>query len=159
MARGKTTVVVKDLGLKNLRKKIRVLSKAGASVTSGVHEGSPRAGDGLSNAEVASFHEFGTSTVPARPFVGPTVKENEAEYLRMLAQALKKDDWTSASTRDVKDSLELVGMKMAADMRRRIRDGIEPPLAESTIKRKGSSKPLVDTAQMVNSIKHKVHGL
>jgi hypothetical protein len=39
------------------------------------------------------------------------------------------------------------------DVRKAIRDLDSPPNAESTIKAKGSSNPLIDTGQMINSIR------
>jgi hypothetical protein len=51
-----------------------------------------------------------------------------------------------------------MGLRMTADQRKRITEGegIPPPLAESTVKEKGSSRPLVDTGQLWRALLHDV---
>lgn len=52
--------------------------------------------------------------------------------------------------------LERVGLWAQGSIQQRISDGIPPPNAESTIRRKGSSTPLIDTGQLRTSIKYRV---
>lgn len=130
--------------------------------------GKPRA-DGLSNAEVGIINEFGTSTQPARPFIHPAFTKHRAEYVAMLkkftGQVLK-------GTITFDRALEIIGLRMAADMKNFVTQGdqVPPPNAPSTIQRKlrtsvfgrtrigppVSPRTLVDTAGMVNSITHQV---
>lgn len=148
-------VIFKDLGLNNLRKKMEKAAK-GLGVKAGVQEGSNRVGDELSNAELAIVHEYGTSNIPARPFIGPTANKKQESWYKLLGALTKKLDFTNPNIDDIRDALDAVGMRMAADIKQTVRDGLSPPLKPATIARKGSSKPLIDSGQLVNSITHKV---
>ena len=48
--------------------------------------------------------------------------------------------------------LNTLGAKAAADVKNTIRQGIPPPNSPETIRRKGSSRPLIDTGQLINAI-------
>lgn len=116
----------------------------------------PARNGSVTNAQLASIHEFGLGNVPARPFIRPPFAANRAAYLEILKagyyQALVKGD-TNAFRR----TLGLVGAKMAADIKKYVTDGNNlAPLAQSTIDRKGSSRPLVDTGQLINSVTYEV---
>lgn len=110
----------------------------------------------MTNVEIAAFMEFGTSTIPARSFLRSTLDKNAQEY-RQLARALLGQVMQRKTT--ARQALDLLGMKAAADVKRGITEGegIPPPLAASTIARKGSSRPLVDTGQLVASITWRVY--
>ena len=53
---------------------------------------------------------------------------------------------------DARKALGLIGVKVVAWIKETIRAGLTPPNAPSTIERKGSSTPLVDDGQLINSI-------
>jgi hypothetical protein len=61
----------------------------------------------------------------------------------------------------LKVGLEAVGQLVKSDMQGRIERNSPPfkELADETIKRKGSSKPLIDTSQMKNSITYATGGV
>lgn len=116
--------------------------------------GSERA---LSNLEIGVIHEFGSSDgrIPERSFIRATFAAKRAEYQALFRRFAEKGfkgpiNWRQA--------FELVGMRVTADMKNRITsgDGIPPPLAPSTVARKGSDRPLVDTGQLVNAITYVV---
>lgn len=94
-------------------------------------------------AEVASFHEFGLG-VPKRSMIAATLDEHQDEYARLVKQAADRhlvgDDLTRHMAR--------IGLRVVADVQKRIVAGIAPELQPATIERKGSSKPLIDTGQM-----------
>lgn len=148
-------VILKDLGLKDLRRKMQEAAK-GLGVKAGIQEGSKRSGDDLTNAELAIVHEYGTSSIPARPFIGPTAEKKQESWYKLLGGLTKKVDFTNPNIDDIKDALDAVGMRMASDIKQTIRNGLSPALKPATIARKGSSKPLIDSGQLVNSITHKV---
>lgn len=139
----------------------RLLHRAG-DLTVGIHaaEGAvPKKGgaddadseEGLTVVEVGTFHEFGLG-VPRRSFIADWEDENEAKHkaqLRQMAQAV-----VTGKVESVEQGLARLGTLYQAEVQKRISDGIEPPLAESTIRRKGSSKPLIDTGQLRSSITH-----
>lgn len=110
----------------------------------------------LTNAQLASIHEFGLGNAPARPFVRPPFVQHRSEYLELL-RAGYRDAFTKNDPNAFRRVLGLVGQKMAADIKAYVTQGNNlAPLAQSTIDRKGSSRPLVDTGQMVNSISYAV---
>lgn len=114
-------------------------------------------GPPLTVAEIASFHEFGRG-VPQRSFVrgwfDEVTKSGEmGELLRTQLRAAVD------GKRSLDEALERVALKAQASMQKRIRNrgnGNYPPLAASTIAKKGSSVPLIDTGQLRASIRAKV---
>lgn len=110
----------------------------------------------LTVAEVGSFHEFGTSTIPQRSFIRAWFDESVAENRELLNSQLKL---AIAGKLTLEAALERCALKFEASVRKRIRARIPPPLAQSTIDRKGSTTPLIDTGQLVSSIRGKAEVL
>lgn len=139
-----------------------VLARLGekARVRVGVLTDAPKTGDDGEGGEatlleIAGFHEFGApgAKIPQRSFIRATVDEKAAEISAAIgAQArlvvLKRMPAATA--------IERVGALVKGLIQQRISAGIEPPNADSTIERKGSSKPLVDTGQLRSSIAYAV---
>lgn len=139
------------------------LEKSGAAVTIGIHEqegsAEKKTDDGkparLLLVEVATFHEFGTQNIPQRSFIRGNDFSNQKKYRKMIEEIKDKiifDGWTSDK------GLGLLGEQVRLDIQARIRTGIEPALKDATINRKGSSKPLIDTGQLVSGITYFVKG-
>lgn len=148
-----TTTRKTKVDLKKMFKSIRSSHvKAGVLGRAGAH------GDGkLTNAQLASIHEFGLGRVPARPFIAPPFLEKKAEHLAAIRKAHK--EFLRTGNPDVfLMALELEGQKIVANQRAYVTagPGIPPPLAPATIARKGSSRPLVDTGQMIRSLDYVV---
>ena len=119
------------------------------------------AGDenGVSLAEIAAFHEFGTSTIPERSFLRSTFYGHAAEGLRMMCEKLSKA--IVEGKLDEPRALGLLGTWAVAEVKKTIvnRQTTGPEdqaLAAATIAAKGSSLPLVDTGQLINSITYVV---
>ena len=114
------------------------------------------AGDekGVSLAEIAAYHEFGTSTIPERSFLRATFFGHAAEGLRVMCEKLSKA--IVEGKMDEPRALGLLGTWAAAEVKKTIRASIAPELAAATIAAKGSSLPLVDTGQLINSITYVV---
>lgn len=153
VARVHVGMLSKSSKWKGIVKKLKALGVARMSVTAGPTGG--RGSGDLTNAEVAAFHEYGTSRIPARPFIAPAFRDNQVKYRNMLAIAAKKTIGRQAS---FDFFLRLIGAQMAADQKNYVTQGppIPPPNAPSTIKAKGSSRTLVDTGAMVNSITYRI---
>lgn len=98
---------------------------------------------------VAEWMEFGTATIPARSFIRAWFDENEAANKILIASALRAVA-RGAITKQA--AMERLGLKFVGGIQARMAAGIPPPLADSTIKRKGSSTPLIDTGQLRSSI-------
>ncbi|WP_155286046.1 hypothetical protein [Lacticaseibacillus zhaodongensis] len=99
-------------------------------------------------ADKAMWNEYGTSRgIPARPFLRNTLYEKSASWAVFV-----KPVFQSILEGGSPDIAGKLGPKMADDIRSTIDGGGFAPLAASTIARKGSSKPLVDTGDMYGSI-------
>lgn len=112
--------------------------------------------DGTSVAYVAAIQEFGAPAVkiPARPFMQPTVRQKKDEWVKIVSKYLPQVVLGKKTAFDV---LDLVGRVAAADIKTTISSIYSPPNAPATIKRKGSSKPLIDTGLMLASVQNAVN--
>lgn len=119
--------------------------------------GHPAAKPAPTNAQLASIHEYGLGTVPARPFIGPPFRKARAKYLARLVKAYKAA-LKSGKPALVERELGVIGQLMAADIKNYVTQGpgVPPPNSASTVARKGSSRPLVDTGGMVNAVTYQV---
>lgn len=107
---------------------------------------------------LAAVHEFGSPAagVPKRSFILRTVVQKRAQFARM-SKLLTKAMITRAGF-TARKALEALGLFGVSAVRDTITQGagVPPPNEESTKKRKGSERPLVDTGQLVGSIAHEV---
>lgn len=152
----------KDRGWSRFRGAVqRAVKMQRRVVVIGFVEGEQHEGSDLSVAEIAAIHEYGaeietdkgTIVIPARSMLRATFEENRAENvkkLRTLALA------TLEGRIDVEKALTVFGVDVRGQVVKRINLGIPPPNAESTIARKGSSKPLVDSGQMKESVTYTI---
>lgn len=90
------------------------------------------------NAEKALYNHFGTDTIPPRPFL--KFDQDKARDLVRLAYA---SEGNTASL--IKVGLTSMVQDNIVNLRR-------PENAESTIKQKGSSNPLIDTGAMRQAV-------
>lgn len=108
--------------------------------------------DGKPVAMIAAIQEYGAPSVgiPPRPFFRNMIKDKSEEWPAGIAIQLKETDYDAPMT------MARTGEAIAGQLRQSIIDTNMPPLAESTIRRKGFDKPLVDTGHMLNSINYEV---
>lgn len=124
---------------------------------------SARYENGTPVALVAVVQEYGSTKrgIPARPFMRTTQQERAPEWkenAHQLATAVAKGKLPPEGL------MEGLTMKAEGDVRRAISQVLSPPLAERTIearkrrhsKGKASSKPLVDTGYMLNTLTSQV---
>lgn len=145
-------------GLEALEKRMRLLKLRKAYVKAGVlGKKASRSDGGITNPQLASVHEYGTSLVPARPFISPTFHENRGSYMKLLLRGYHDAVIGNRPDAFIR-MLQLIGQKMVTDIKTRVTAGphIPPPLAPATIARKGSSRPLVDSGQLVRAIDYEV---
>lgn len=144
------TVTDKDQGYRKLMRGLTA-STRGIVVSVGVHEeegGAAEAG-GKSVAEVAEMNEFGEGP-PARPAITGWADDNESKVLAELRKA--QEDCLMAG-KSVATRADQLAQKYAGEVQARISGGVPPPNAQSTIDRKGSSTPLINTGQFRSSIR------
>lgn len=111
--------------------------------------------DGLTNGQLLMIHEYGTAEIPARPVLRTTIREKKDDLIKALAKDIValKDKPESASPERAYKKLAL---RLEGAVKQQFRDGDFEPLAESTIRAKGSSKPLIDTGALRQSIEGRV---
>lgn len=108
----------------------------------------------FSNVDVAIANEYGTPTAPPRPFVSTTADVFREAWLLLMGRTLGLvvDEKITAV-----QALEIVGQRAVGDMKHVLLEAMWEPNAPSTIARKGSSTPLVDSRQLLNSISYIVN--
>lgn len=113
--------------------------------------------DGFGMTELAAVHEFGSRDghIPERSFIRSTCDKNKKRYQKLL---IKLGDKIIRQKLKTKQALTQLGEVVVGDMKETINAGIEPGLKLATIKRKKSSKPLIDTGRLKGSITHEVRG-
>ena len=108
-------------------------------------------------ATVAAWNEFGTrgggrgGPTPERPFFRQAL-ERVPSTVREIVRAGWNPEKPGVNAR----TAGLVGEAVKGEVQTSIRNLRSPPNAPWTIERKGSTNPLVDTAQMMNSVTYMV---
>jgi hypothetical protein len=147
-------VVVIDRGWESIKREMRRAHKLEVAV--GVQVGSVDS-EGNSVAAYGAYNEYGTSKIPSRPFMATAFDEGRAAIdADFVTQARLLQDGKIGAH----GALTVIGQRHAERIQNVIsgRDFL-PKLSESTIKRKkGSTKTLVDTGALVNSIQPVVRG-
>jgi len=162
--RSSKNVKVNDMGLDRILHELDIANRSYTKVgypAEGEVKGATRKGSGRDEfedisevAEVAAINEFGApnANVPERSFVRTSFDEGQKEINRMKQRLYNQIIDGKMTT---KRALGLIGEKHVAQMKRKIRDIKNPPNAPSTKRRKkGVSNPLIDRAQMLNSVQH-----
>lgn len=105
--------------------------------------------------EVAALHEFGAPAagIPMRSFIRATVDLKRAEIEKVQAQLAAQ---VAAGKIDGRTALARLGAFVQGLIQARIAEGIGPALKPATVRRKKSSKPLINTGQLRSSITHLV---
>lgn len=149
----KSTVIDRDTGYKQALAEIKKLAGGDPHVTVGVHGKDSKPykvdqGTPPTTAQIATFNEFGYG-VPQRSFLRSTLDENQGKYGKMVVKGLIKIIDGEMSTGRL---FGLIGARIVGDVQKKIASGIRPPNHPYTIAQKGSSKPLIDTGQLRQSI-------
>ena len=104
------------------------------------------------NATKAAINEYGTSKIPQRPFMRTATNRHGKSWGSKSAKAVQ----SVMKGMPISQVAELVGMQMKADISSTLTNGPWTPNAPSTIAKKGSSRPLIDTGELRASITYKV---
>ena len=102
-------------------------------------------------AQVALANEYGVpeKKVPPRPFMDKTFRWYNKKWLKTIRGLIY-------DTMDLKATLEDMGPTIVYDIQSVIKDLDNPPNAPSTIKNKGFNNPLIDSGQMLHSVRYEV---
>ena len=123
------------------------LGQADKEVVAGIQAGAVN--EGLQVAEYAAWNEFGTRSIPARPFMRNYVDNNTDRLIRLMANGVTQIALGNATTMGL---LNTLGLEMQSGIKRSITGGDFAPNAPYTVQKKGSNKPLIDTGVMLNSV-------
>lgn len=116
----------------------------------GFQKGAATEEDGTDICDVAMWNELGTVNIPSRPFLRKSVDENEDKIKSFLKS--KKNDIVNGTSAD--QILKEIGLFQKDLIQEKITEGDFAPNAPATIKKKGSSKPLIDTGRMRQSVNY-----
>lgn len=109
--------------------------------------------NGLSLVQNALIQEFGTEHIPPRPFLRNTIKRNEKKWANFLKEYFN-------ANMDGHMTLKMIALNIAlmmqGDIQKSILSNTPPPNKPSTIRQKGSSKTLIDTGLLLNSVQSEV---
>jgi hypothetical protein len=105
---------------------------------------------GADLADVAMWNELGTARTPPRPFLRQSVDANAARITAMCKAQVKR---IASGESSAKDALQALGNMQVGLIQDTIRNGGFAPNAPSTIKRKKSSRPLINTGNLRQSVK------
>lgn len=141
-----------DHGWDKIKKELKLIDNSHVNVgvlsdVGGYPEGN------VSLADVATFNEYGTSDIPPRPFMRQSFDTNRDEIKTFTD---KEVDAIYSGKQNVKGALEKIGVYFVGKVKETFSKGEFVENAPSTIAKKGSSKPLIDTGRLRNSIDHKV---
>jgi len=131
-----------------LTAKLAELSKnitKASEVRVGFLEGSTEA-DGTSVATIGAWQEFGTKTIPQRPYFRTMIAEHSGEWGDVLAKVLAHNGM------DAENALEQMGVYIGDQLQESIIDTMEPPLSPITLmlrKMRSEDQSLVVTGKTV----------
>lgn len=118
--------------------------------------------DGTSIADIAYYNEFGTDTIPSRPFMRQTFEKKNVELSKHVAAEYQA---VLEGRKTIDFALNLLGAWYQTQIQNEIRDGDWTPNASVTIARKEAkrapgnhdeTKPLIDTGRMLASVRYVV---
>ena len=138
--------------------KVKVGFPEGAKVgkASGKGSGHKPYSDLSEVTRIAVWNEFGVPDkvkggwkIPPRPFFRNALDKARKplpDFQDKIIAAVTRGKMTALQ------ALDALGIWMSDRIKRSIRETLEPPNAESTKAAKGSSHPLIDTGQLINSV-------
>ena len=115
-------------------------------------------GQGETVVDIAAVHEFGSpaARIPERSFIRHTIDQKQDAYRTQILNAFRSTVLYAATKGawrpETSVALKRFGLRVEGDIKKRIAEGIPPPLSPVTIAKKGSTKALIDTGQLRASI-------
>lgn len=144
----KPTARMKDSfsGLASYVRRMKDFAKTGVKVGilegAGMHDGD---GEAMTVAQIAAIHEFGMGNMPERSFIRAGTDEARPQIGRLSEHLVKGEA-------DAVTAANQLGAFAAAKIQAKIVAGPFVPNSEATVAKKGSSRPLIDTGQMRQSV-------
>jgi hypothetical protein len=148
----------KDLGYRKYLKTFNSFKGGGVHVDTGyfeedIHKSTSDRKKPMTVVEIATIHEFGDKgNVPQRSFMGSSFDSEYKKWNYRLSNSIYRMPIGKISVHRI---LGVAGGIMERSFKHKIGSGDPswPALHPITIKKKGFSDPLIETRQMLNSIK------
>lgn len=104
---------------------------------------------------IGATHEFGSpqKNIPERSYLRATLQEHKDEVTALFSQRVPE---LLLKGEDVKKFLDKIGVWFTGLVQKKIVTGPFKKLKQKTIDAKGSSKPLIDTGRLRQSITYRV---
>ena len=179
MATIKSGVKMTHDGMPALKEKLAALTKQ--QVLVGFPAGDPKSvrkeDPAITNASLAYIHDNGApeANIPARPFMREGIRLAEKGITNGLWNTAKKVVQPEGTTADINAGLSVAGIRAVNGIRKRINEGIPPPLSDRTLAARAArgrtgamwelawraagapagtdlAKPLIDTGQLRNAV-------
>jgi hypothetical protein len=146
--------IIKDTRFEGLKALHRRLASDKRRVLVGVPKGKVEE-DGTPIAMIAAVHEFGSPArgIPERSFLRAGILAHLQQLVAMNAEHIRK---IANGGFTVLTALNRLGVFGAGAVQQYIVEGSFIPNAPATIKAKGSSKPLIASAMLRQSITHQI---
>ena len=116
-------------------------------------DGSQNHSEGITVFQIGMIHEFGVpeKNIPRRSFIRVPIENNIKEITKLIENNHRL---VSENAMSAKVALDRIGIKAQNTIKESFRKNDWKPLKRATIKRKGSSRPLIDTGQLIGSISY-----
>lgn len=144
-------VKVKDLGWGNILRQLGELDHIDVLV--GVQADAGADKEGVRNVDKAFWNEFGTENIPERSFLRSAFDENEEDLHTTVARLW---DAVKAGRATADQVARILGQRHEDQVKMKIKDGPFKANSPLTVALKGSTKPLIDSGQMRQSIRYVV---
>lgn len=125
---------------------------ADREVVIGFQHGDATEDDGTDICDIAAWNELGTEDIPSRPFLRKSVDENGDR----INELIDHESGRLMNGGSAEQTLKNTGLFQKALIQEKITEGDFAPNAGSTVRKKGSSRPLVDTGRMRQSVNYQI---
>jgi hypothetical protein len=140
----------------NVRAIQREIKRALSNISSeefvavGIHEDTGiHPGTDMTNATLGAIQHYGNDHIPARPWLDVGVESGNPQYLNIIKNAIKNNE-------PMDQALNRIGVVAVGKTQQYMTQLKAPANAESTIKAKGSSNPLIDTGELRASVNYSI---
>lgn len=143
-----------DFGYKKWLKQMSDMAQK-PSVKIGILGDGEAGEDGATVLEYGSYNEFGTKDgkIPERSFIRATIDERKR---RIYGKAFQLQEKIFLGKISIPKALAIMGSLIKGNIVQKVVSMRSPANADSTIKAKGSSNPLIDTGRLRQSIDYEV---
>ena len=142
----------KDLGFHKIVSNL--MGFDGAEVVVGVLRDAGKASDGKTDlVNVAAYNEYGTKFIPSRPFLRIATDEQGKAWQDLAEQGI---GYVIDGKMNKRHVLTIIGQRAKADVQKTLGSSKLKANAPSTVRQKGSSRPLIDEGTLRRRINYRI---